>query len=69
MMRDPDRASSAVALTDAVKLAKSTGRTGGVSDVPPPRIGPLKPSPVYDTYWRFAAERPALPKFGAARER
>jgi NTP pyrophosphatase (non-canonical NTP hydrolase) len=24
---------------------------------PPPRIAPLKPTPVYDTYWRFAAER------------
>ena len=24
---------------------------------PPPRISPLKPTPVYDTYWRFAAER------------
>jgi hypothetical protein len=24
---------------------------------PPARIAPLKPSPVYDTYWRFAAER------------
>lgn len=27
------------------------------SEAPPPRIAPLKPSPVYDTYWRFAAER------------
>jgi hypothetical protein len=26
-------------------------------EVPPARIAPLKPSPVYDTYWRFAAER------------
>ncbi len=26
-------------------------------EVPPARISPLKPSPVYDTYWRFAAER------------
>ena len=26
-------------------------------DVPLPRIAPLKPTPVYDTYWRFAAER------------
>lgn len=24
---------------------------------PPPDIAPLKPTPVYDTYWRFAAER------------
>ena len=26
-------------------------------DSPPPQIAPLKPTPVYDTYWRFAAER------------
>lgn len=26
-------------------------------DVPPPRIAPLRPTAVYDTYWRFAAER------------
>ena len=26
-------------------------------DVPLPRITPLKPTPVYDTYWLFAAER------------
>jgi len=26
-------------------------------DVPPPNISPLKPTEVYDTYWRFAAER------------
>ncbi len=24
---------------------------------PPPRIAPLKPTPVFDTFWRFAAER------------
>lgn len=28
-----------------------------IEQVPPPRIAPLKPTPVYDTYWRFAAER------------
>ena len=27
------------------------------AEAPPPRITPLKPTPVYDTYWRFAAER------------
>src|SRR5215468_11126801 len=27
------------------------------AEIPLPRIAPLKPSPVYDTYWRFAAER------------
>ncbi len=26
-------------------------------EVPAPRISPLKPTAVYDTYWRFAAER------------
>lgn len=26
-------------------------------EAPPPRIAPLKPTAVYDTYWRFAAER------------
>ena len=29
-------------------------------DAPPPDIAPLKPTPVYDTYWRFAAERQAI---------
>jgi NTP pyrophosphatase (non-canonical NTP hydrolase) len=28
-----------------------------LAEVPLPRIAPLKPTPVYDTYWRFAAER------------
>jgi NTP pyrophosphatase (non-canonical NTP hydrolase) len=27
------------------------------SEVPLPRIAPLKPTPVYNTYWQFAAER------------
>src|SRR5690606_4677480 len=26
-------------------------------EIPPPRIAPLRPTQVYDTYWRFAAER------------
>lgn len=26
-------------------------------EAPPPRIAPLRPTVVYDTYWRFAAER------------
>lgn len=29
----------------------------GSNHVPPPRIAPLVPSPAYDTYWKFAAER------------
>ncbi|HEY1375808.1 MAG TPA: nucleotide kinase domain-containing protein [Gemmataceae bacterium] len=28
-----------------------------VDAAPPPNISPLRPSPVYDSYWRFAAER------------
>jgi NTP pyrophosphatase (non-canonical NTP hydrolase) len=32
-----------------------SGRTSGTA--PPAVLGPLKVSPVYDTYWRFAAER------------
>lgn len=36
-----------------------TGGRGGREwpVAPPPDIAPLKPTPVYDTYWRFAAER------------
>ena len=30
-------------------------RTG--PDAPLPDLGPLKPTPVYNSYWRFAAER------------
>ncbi|HYV39983.1 MAG TPA: nucleotide kinase domain-containing protein [Gemmataceae bacterium] len=34
------------------------GRRGRVwPDAPPPDIAPLKPTAVYDTYWRFAVER------------
>src|SRR5215217_9668679 len=34
------------------------GRCGRVwPDAPPPDIAPLKPTAVYDTYWRFAVER------------
>ena len=34
-----------------------TQAANATADVPLPRIAPLKPTPVYDTYWRFAAER------------
>jgi hypothetical protein len=34
------------------------GRNGRVwPDAPPPDVAPLKPTAVYDTYWRFAVER------------
>lgn len=44
----PARRSTALA-------AAPSGRASGAT--PPPDVGPLMPSPVYDTYWRFAAER------------
>ena len=43
--------------TRAVKLASPDGRPGVGADAPLPDLGPLKPTPVYNTYWRFAAER------------
>ena len=45
--------------TDAEPMGLVAGgsrRTSGAA-APPPDVGPLKVSPVYDTYWRFAAER------------
>jgi NTP pyrophosphatase (non-canonical NTP hydrolase) len=41
-----------------VNLASPGGRPG--SDAPLPDLGPLKPTPVYNTYWRFAAERQSV---------
>jgi NTP pyrophosphatase (non-canonical NTP hydrolase) len=38
--------------------APSNGRQG--PDAPLPNLGMLKPTPVYNTYWRFAAERQAV---------
>src|SRR5438309_1817038 len=38
--------------------APSNGRQG--PDAPLPDLGVLKPTPVYNTYWRFAAERQAV---------
>jgi NTP pyrophosphatase (non-canonical NTP hydrolase) len=35
----------------------ATGRCVSRADSPAPDVGPFKVSPVYDTYWRFAAER------------
>jgi NTP pyrophosphatase (non-canonical NTP hydrolase) len=37
--------------------ASINGRQGSGTDAPAPNLGGLKASPVYDTYWRFAAER------------
>jgi NTP pyrophosphatase (non-canonical NTP hydrolase) len=39
----------------AVEPAPPDGRTG--PDAPLLDLGPLKPTPVYNSYWRFAAER------------
>ena len=38
-------------------LIQGGGRRAPSMAPPPPDVGPLKVSPVYDTYWRFAAER------------
>jgi NTP pyrophosphatase (non-canonical NTP hydrolase) len=47
--------------TKTETLAVRTGLAAGLSragpDVPLPDLGPLKPTSVYNTYWRFAAER------------
>jgi thymidylate kinase len=46
------------------EMIKSDGRRpsdeGARSTVAPSHIAPLKPTAVYDTYWRFAAERQAI---------
>src|SRR5437763_91328 len=42
----------------AVKVASSNGRQE--ADAPLPDLGQMKPTPVYNTYWRFAAERQAV---------
>jgi NTP pyrophosphatase (non-canonical NTP hydrolase) len=39
----------------ADRLASPDGRPE--ADAPFPNLGPLRPTPVYNTYWRFAAER------------
>lgn len=41
------------------RVARAPRRRRGAHS-PPPMELPLKPSPVYDTYWRFAAERQAI---------
>lgn len=47
-----DRVNKTVSL-----FQRETRRTRKGSDAPPPNIAPLKPTAVYDAYWRFAAER------------
>src|SRR6516162_11515615 len=47
---------------DSAKSAQSSlpfdlGDGSEAPDVAPPNIAPLKPTAVYDTYWRFAVER------------
>src|SRR5262249_19705925 len=47
---------SRVARSDS-KLFPAEDEPSAQPAAPPPRIAPLKPTVVYDTYWRFAAER------------
>ena len=42
---------------DALRLASAARPSLAVPDAPLPDLGPLKPTPVYNSYWRFAAER------------
>lgn len=42
---------------DGSKLFPAEEEFSAYPIAPPPRIAPLKPTLVYDTYWRFAAER------------
>lgn len=52
MPADRSRRRKQVSLFDSgVRIPRSW------ADAPPPDIAPLKPTTVYDTYWRFAAER------------
>jgi len=44
--------------TRAVRLVAPDARPG--PDAPLPDLGPLKPTPVYNSYWRFAAERQSV---------
>jgi NTP pyrophosphatase (non-canonical NTP hydrolase) len=41
----------------AVTLASAAELSRAEADVAPPDLGPLRATPVYNTYWRFAAER------------
>lgn len=44
--------------SQSLSLFESSSRNGREwPDAPPPDIAPLKPTAVYDTYWRFAVER------------
>lgn len=56
------KSSEASGPTDSTRPGSNNASTNkgtivGRRKVPPPRIAPLVPSPVYDTYWKFAAER------------
>jgi hypothetical protein len=42
---------------DVARLFPAEVEFPTILPAPPPRIAPLKPTVVYDTYWRFAAER------------
>jgi len=45
---------------EALRLASTAELSQADRDAPLPDLGPLKPTPVYNTYWRFAAERQAV---------
>jgi hypothetical protein len=53
LSRDKRRASDA----EQTGLVAADGRRWSSTAPPPPDVRPFKVSPVYDTYWRFAAER------------
>jgi hypothetical protein len=40
-----------------INLFDGPTRRLGRAEAPPPSVSPLKPTEVFDTYWRFAAER------------
>ena len=46
--------------SEALRLASTAEPSQADPDAPLPDLGPLKPTPVYNTYWRFAAERQAV---------
>jgi hypothetical protein len=44
----------------SVRLAAAAGPAQAGSEAPLPDLGALKPTPVFNTYWRFAAERQSV---------
>ena len=54
------RRRKAIADTRLTTLASATESSQANVGDPLPNLGPLKPTPVYNTYWRFAAERQSI---------